>query len=1290
MNNIPPQQQQQQQQQDQQPFFKQESQQPFFKQEPQQESIQLSAPQSYQHFQPLSSYSSQQQQQQPQQQQQSQSSHGQSYSGLQGSSGNLNSFSALPPNPYNLNSHLMGLSMQNGSTSSSSGGLNASSLAPAHNNTGLMSGANSGSTTPSMAYASAPSSPILNNLQYNPSGSTQYSQNSSSLYYQHPSQQQTQQHSNQYSYHGQQQPQHQSQHAVQSMSSSSLTSSFYPTSPPHQHQQQNGSSTPFSSVPSTPLRQQHQPAQQQTQYAPLVPPLSDAQYAQYRQLLGSALSSAASTPYHSNQSTPYSSMPTSPTLEYQQLSDPNMIHKPKRRQVKNACDSTRKIRKKGIKRGPYKRKIPPSQLGSASASTTPVMSHAVLSGPSGYMSEPVTALNSPTQSHMLPFTSSTMNFGYGANSGSSSGYSFQTQAMDSSYVPPPYTTSYSGSSLYSTSYGMNDVLAEGGKRKETKPRQAKTSNKPKHADNHEPPKKKHNKSGKHKKTKHKDQHSHDKGNSHHDKGYQNKNRQDKVHQDKGREEQEAIKSHHGHMVHHHHHKGMGGGIFDAFAADTSCNPARCPPEVPCCSKWGFCGISADHCIDGCQSAFGQCGTDAMTGQDARGQWGHKRHGFDLEERRRALPNQDGRRFRIPPSVPRLPGKDVLVNIAYFPGWTQYRGQGRNNCHQRPYLPSAIPWSSLNYVMFAFVYFDEDNELYPADPSDENLYFEINRLKLQTQTRVMISIGGWSFMHPETRGEEDTRHRFENMIRSPGSRQAFIASCIRFCRFYGFDGIDIDYEYPTYRDREFLTALFREMRQAFDAEGSGLVISLAGASFQEGIQGYELEKVSMYTDFIMIMTYDLYGSYDSSRLVNIHTALVQMPTETHGGHSVQGAVELYIDNGVPRSKIVVGLALYGKTFTLQNPGDVRPGFARFTTGGDPTSCIETQGDMAYNEIANLIHPGGREQGPVQPLWDASGKAFYFVYGDRRDNWVGYDDRPSLDIKLQLVTELDLAGVMWWSLDQDLDATSQEAAFYKKHKLRPRGEASSDVIEATSVSSAEDKKDQPQPMDATEAQVPLLAADLLQETYSKVHLHPRGIQNFAPMACPPLAAPPAWMATIFRDGLGKPGLVPYVASKRRRCPAVVRYPHFLPDTPVGNVVLKRCHGAANCPESWQAFTCRPEGWSTGSSCYAKAALSPSLYFYGELKLVRISARDRNAPVSGVGPSRASYKMSAQIGSKRPQYITQYIKLTKMRKLVEKIDRKRKLSGDKVKLVLKAKKKKGSKKRKMAWHKRSIQRR
>ncbi|KAF9953369.1 hypothetical protein BGZ70_000270 [Mortierella alpina] len=615
-----------------------------------------------------------------------------------------------------------------------------------------------------------------------------------------------------------------------------------------------------------------------------------------------------------------------------------------------------------------------------------------------------------------------------------------------------------------------------------------------------------------------------------------------------------------------------------------------------------------------------------------------RSGFDLQERRRSLPNQDGQKFRIPASVSKLPPNGTLVNIAYFPGWTQYRGQGRNSCHQRPYLPSSIPWASLDYVMFAFAYFDEDYQLYPADPSDENLYFTINSLKLATNTRVMLSVGGWSFTHPESRRDEDTRHRFHNMVRTAESRKAFIASCIEFCQFYGFDGIDIDYEYPTYNDRESVTALFREMRDAFDREGSGLVLSLAGASFVEGIQGYELDKVSMYTDFLMIMAYDLYTAYDLSRTVNIHTTLVQMPTEVHGGHSVQGAVEYYLDHGVPRQKLVLGMALYGKSFILSDPQQSTPGQAKFINGGDPTRCIETRGDIAFNEIANLIHPSGVQAAQITPLWDSNAKAFYFVYGDHH-NWVGYDDRPSLDLKLQMVTELNLAGVMWWSLDQDLDSTSEESAFYKQshthHKSKPTApqapfqvppldafQANGHLETQTTSSSRDKPKVTPAPAEQEEA------------------FH---AQDY-PADCPPIGVPPASMTTISPDSLGRPGLVPYVASKKKRCLAEIKDRQALPDTPVGNIVLVRCSGPAGCIDTWQAYTCNPEGWSSPSTCYERDLLSPSLYFYGELELVRAASRDRNVVDSnaGHGLSRASYKLSTQVGPYRPEYITEFLRL------------------------------------------------
>ncbi|KAF9923654.1 hypothetical protein FBU30_006269 [Linnemannia zychae] len=709
-----------------------------------------------------------------------------------------------------------------------------------------------------------------------------------------------------------------------------------------------------------------------------------------------------------------------------------------------------------------------------------------------------------------------------------------------------------------------------------------------------------------------------------------------------------------------------GNKYGAMATDIPCGSGldKCPSDRPCCSQWGYCGVDADYCSEGCQEAFGLCqldtsspvstpdiqpdiqpdvpdiepiGDDIETVETHHPRKKYQRHsktrrGFDLKAKQKQFPNYDGRQFRIPASVPKLPSS--LVNIGYYPGWAQYRGKGRTSCHQRPYLPSSIPWSSLDYVMFAFVYFDDYYRLYPADASDEDLYFEINRLKMSTATRVMISIGGWSFTHPEHHHDDrSTKHRFKRMIQSSESRQVFIKSCIDFCLFYGFDGVDIDYEYPDYEDRIAVTALFREMRAAFESEASGLVLSLAGAAFQEGIQGFELGKVAAYTDFIMIMAYELYGPLESSNIVNIHTTLIQMPKENRGGHSVQGAIEMYLDYDVPRNKIVVGLALYGKTFVLTNTRNIRPGQATFKTRGDPTACIDTSGDIAYNELAPLIHPHTKDQASkVTPLWDNDAKAFYFVYGNRGDNWVGYDDRPSIDLKLQMVTEQRLAGVMWWSLDQDLDATSDntEVSKWMKMALKKNGKktearpASSPHEKVSPLTLYREQEAQQAPIAIVGATDSNVDSSRVVEPMSvnepPVLTHPEGDEhalgavdaNVTPPrayvsqlpssamrpSSPAYAAvgvcshrtptiPPPSLSSIPLNILGLPGLVPYVALKRKHCPVAYRYPLVLPETPVGNMVAVKCTPSPGCPEMWQIYTCleKEQAWSAPSPCYGK---------------------------------------------------------------------------------------------------------
>ena len=133
---------------------------------------------------------------------------------------------------------------------------------------------------------------------------------------------------------------------------------------------------------------------------------------------------------------------------------------------------------------------------------------------------------------------------------------------------------------------------------------------------------------------------------------------------------------------------------------------------------------------------------------------------------------------------------IQVVVGYFEGWASSRP-----CNV--FWPEQIPAGVYTHINFAFATINPATfTVEPAANADINIYRRLMLLKNQDPgLKIWIALGGWTFNDPGP-----TATTFSDIARSSALQTTFIKSLISFMSTYGFDGVDLDWEYPAAEDR----------------------------------------------------------------------------------------------------------------------------------------------------------------------------------------------------------------------------------------------------------------------------------------------------------------------------------------------------------------------------------------------------------------------------------------------------------------------------------------------------------
>lgn len=229
--------------------------------------------------------------------------------------------------------------------------------------------------------------------------------------------------------------------------------------------------------------------------------------------------------------------------------------------------------------------------------------------------------------------------------------------------------------------------------------------------------------------------------------------------------------------------------------------------------------------------------------------------------------------------------------------------------------------------------------------------------------------------------DDIGDMMYGLLSHTDSRQALVQQILQWYREYGFDGLNVDLESIEERLGPYYVQFMRELSATLRPAGCSLSTDLGVPT--PWSEYYRRDIMGEVCDYICLMAYDEHYAGDTTA-----GSVASYPW-------VKAGVQDSLTEGIPADKLVLCMPLYTRFWYLDSNSEVM------------TNETRTVGmTEAWEQVT--------EEWSVEPQWDQSVGQYFAeeVYGDGSRCRVWLEDIRSMQLRIDLAAEQEIAGVAQW--------------------------------------------------------------------------------------------------------------------------------------------------------------------------------------------------------------------------------------------------------------------------------------